>query len=127
MAAYRISPQAEQEIRGILVWTHAEFGEKARRRYEALLARAIRDVAESPARAGSHARPEIAVLARTFHLRHGRDRVPRPVGRVRKPRHFLLYRTSDEGTIEIGRVLHDGMDLDRQLPEDYRVDQQDER
>ncbi len=29
-------------------------------------------------------------------------------------------RTTDDGQIEIGRVLHDGMDLKRQLPEEYR-------
>src|SRR5436190_2140503 len=80
----------------ILAWTHEEFGEKARRRYEALLTRAILDGAESPERAGSHDRPEIAPEARTYHLRHSRDRVRKSTGRVQRPRHFLLYRTSDD-------------------------------
>ena len=121
MAQYRLSPQAEQDIEAILAWSHEEFGEKARLRYEALLIRAILDVAEVPERAGSHERPDIVNGARTYHLRYSRDHVKRTVGRVQRPRHFLLYRTFDEGGVEIGRVLHDGMDLSRHLPDDYRV------
>ena len=120
MARYRLSPQAEQDIEAILAWTHEKFGEKARLRYEALLTRAILDVAEIPERVGSHHRPEIRAGARTYHLRHSRDRVQRSVGRVQRPRHFLLYRTLDDGNTEIGRVLHDGMDLGRHLPDEYR-------
>jgi toxin ParE1/3/4 len=121
MPQYRLSPQANADIETILVWTHEEFGEKARLRYEALLTRAIMDVAEQPDRAGSHDRPEIAGV-RTYHLRHSSDRVGKSARRVQRPRHFLLYRTTADGQIEIGRVLHDGMDLKRQLPEEYRED-----
>ena len=35
--------------------------------------------------------------------------------------HDLLYRTLAGGPVEIGRVLHDGMDLKRHLPEEYRA------
>jgi toxin ParE1/3/4 len=96
MAHYRLSPQAEQDIEAILEWTHEEFGEKIRRRYEALLPRAIMDVAEDPARAGSRARPEIGVGARTYHLRHSRDRVRRSIGTIHRPRHILVFRIRDE-------------------------------
>jgi toxin ParE1/3/4 len=120
MREYRLSPQAEKEIEAILEWTHEKFGEEARVRYEALLERAIRDVAEAPELAGSRARPEIAGAARTYHLRHSRDRVKKSVGRVKQPRHFLLYRICTDGKVEFGRVLHDGMDLERHLPDAYR-------
>src|SRR5262245_41857680 len=116
MFPYRVSPQAEQDIEAILARTHEEFGEKARLRYEALLTRAVLGVAESPERAGSHDRPESAVSARTYHLRHSRDRVKKSVGKVQRPRHFLLYRMLADGRVEIGRVLHDGMDFERHLP-----------
>src|SRR3954462_5652422 len=112
MPKYRLSPQAERDIEAILEWTHENFGEKARLRYEALLTRAIMDVAEDPERVGSHDRPEIAVAARTYHLRHSRDRVKKSIGRVQRPRHFFLFRTRTDGEVEIGRVLHDGMDLE---------------
>jgi hypothetical protein len=35
---------------------------------------------------------------------------------VKTPRHFLLYRRREDGVIEVGRVLHDSRDLERQLP-----------
>jgi toxin ParE1/3/4 len=120
MPRYVLSPFAEQDIEAILEWTHQHFGEKGRLRYEALLTQAIRDVAADPRRAGSHARPEIAAKGWTYHLRYSRDRVKKSAGRVHRPRHFLLYRTSDDGQVEIGRVLHEGMDLERHLPDEYR-------
>jgi toxin ParE1/3/4 len=115
--------QIEWDIELILAWTHEEFGEESRTRYEALLIQAILDVAESPERAGSRDRPEIAVSARTYHLRHSRDWVKKSIGKVRWPRNFLLYRTLGVGGVEIGRVLHDGMDLKRHLPAEYRAGQ----
>ena len=112
-----IAPAAERDIESILAWTHEHFGERARLRYEALLSQAIADVADDPDRAGSDLRPEIAADARTYHLWHSRNRVA-PTGRVKDPRHFPLYRTRSNGRLEIGRVLHDSMDLERHLPDD---------
>jgi toxin ParE1/3/4 len=119
MARYVISPAAERDIESILAWTHEQFGASGRLRYEALLVRAILDVADDAERPGSQHRPEIATAARTYHLCHSRNRVEAAAGRVRHPRHILLYRTCADGRIEIGRVLHDSMDLSRHLPEEY--------
>jgi toxin ParE1/3/4 len=119
MHRYVVSPAAECDIESILAWTHQQFGASGRLRYEALLVRGILDVADDPGRIGSQRRPEIAPAARTYHLWHSRDRVAMASGRVRHPRHLLLYRTCDDGRIEIGRVLHDSMDLVRHLPEEY--------
>ena len=118
MIRYRLTPQAEQDIEAILVWTHEEFGEKVRRRYEALLTRAIMDVAENPERTGSRARPEIAVAARIYHLRHSRDRVKKSIGTIHHPRHILVYRVVEADLVDIVRVLHDGMDPKRHLPDE---------
>ena len=120
MPQYGLLPRAERDIEAILEWTHEHFGERGRVRYEALLTRAILDIAAEPERSGSHARPEIADAARTYHLRHSRDHVSVAIGSVRHPRHFLLYRISGDGRVEIGRVLHDTVDLMRHLPEEYR-------
>lgn len=119
MARYWISPQAERDIEAILQWTHDVFGEKALVRYEILLLRAIEDIAEDPERPGSHRRAEIAPGARTYHLRFSRERVGKRSRKVANPRHFLLYRVASDGSVEIGRVLHDGMDLKRYLPDDH--------
>ena len=40
--------------------------------------------------------------------------------RWKPPAQLLLYRRRDDGVIEVGRILHDGSDLQRHLPEDYR-------
>jgi toxin ParE1/3/4 len=120
MARFRLSPQAEQDVEAILAWSHRQFSDQARLRYEELLVQAIRDVADDPNRPGSLSRPELARGALTYHLRHSRDRVSSAAGRVRKPRHFLVYRLAADGALEIGRVLHDSTDLARHLPADYQ-------
>ena len=122
MRRYVLAPAAQRDIEQILAWSHQQFGEQARLRYEALLVRAILDVSDDPSRAGSLGRPEIVAAARTYHLRHSRDRVNSAAGRVSRPRHFLLYRLRNEGQVEIGRVLHDSMELERHLPFDYGAD-----
>ena len=114
-----LAPAAEEDIVKILAWSHEHFGEQARLRYEALLTQAIVDVAEDPERVGSVPREELAAGARTYHLWHSRQRIAKSVGMVGNPRHFLLLRTNAEGQVEIGRVLHDSMDLASNLPEVY--------
>ena len=116
MAQFTLSPAAERDITSILSWTHEHFGEQARLRYEALLVQATVDVAEAPERPGSALRHEISSVARTYHLWHSRNHVDKALGRVRRPRHFLIYRFTDDNQIEIGRVLHDSMDLPSHLP-----------
>jgi toxin ParE1/3/4 len=88
-------------------------------RYEALLTQAIIDVANRPEIAGSVHRPELASAARTYHLYDSRKRVPAGIERVKQPRHFLLYRMLTDGSVEIGRVLHDSMELPSHLPPEY--------
>lgn len=117
MAHLVLAPAAASDIETILAWSHEHFGETARLRYEALLTQAIMDVADGPRRPGSHERPEIAPGVLTYHLRHSRDRVARSLGRVGRPRHFLLYREGAEDRVHIARVLHDSMDLPRYVPD----------
>jgi toxin ParE1/3/4 len=114
-----VAPAATEDMASILSWSEEHFGVTARRRYGALLEQAIVDVAENPDRVGCRRRPEIAAAARTYHLFHSRNHVAARIGRVKEPRHFLLFRRQEDGTIELGRVLHDSMDLARHLPEAY--------
>lgn len=115
----RLSASAEADIVSLLAWTASRFGEMARRRYEVLLATALRDVAADPERPGSAARPELGLGVRSYHLFHSRERARGPDGMVRRPRHFLLYRPTNPDVIGIGRVLHDAMEVGRHLPSDY--------
>jgi toxin ParE1/3/4 len=99
-------------------WTVQEFGERAALRYDALINKPLRTLALTP-NVRDRKRPEIMVRgARICHLEFSRNRVSG--SKVKAPRHFLLYRRRDDGVIEVARILHDGRDLQRHLPEDYR-------
>ena len=111
---YRLSASAQADVVEILAWSQAQFGEGARLRYEALLATALRDIAEQPDRAGSLARPELGAGVRSWHLRLSRTRSTGTPGAVHRPRHFLVYRL-DGDLLVVGRVLHDAMELVRHL------------
>jgi toxin ParE1/3/4 len=115
-----IAPKARSDIASILEWTHEDFGPQTMNRYAKLIKTAIEEIAADPECAGSEPRPEIAKNCRTYHLVHGRKRAAARGDRIRKPRHLLLYRVTAAGKLEIGRVLHDSMELDRHLPEEYR-------
>ncbi len=114
MVRYRLSEAAQVDVLGILAWTHQQFGETARLRYERLVVAALRDVASNPDRPGSIARPELGAGVRSWHLRLSRLHNGPGVEFVRRPRHFLMYRT-EPGLVVIGRVLHDAMELARHL------------
>jgi toxin ParE1/3/4 len=115
-----IAPKAREDIASILAWTGENLGLPTTRRYGKLMATAIEQVATSPELAGSCQRPEIGNRCRTYHLFFSRKAAGRAGDRIRRPRHFLLYRVTESGIVEIGRVLHDAMDLKAHLPEEYR-------
>jgi toxin ParE1/3/4 len=102
----RLSAIAELDFANILSWTTENFGARQSRIYKDTLVRAIGDLANGPDVAGSKARDEIMPGLRTLHVaRHGQP-----------GRHFILYRAIEGRIIEIGRILHDQMDLQRHLP-----------
>jgi toxin ParE1/3/4 len=116
----RIAPRARADIAGILAWTRDNFGPRTLARYANLIETAIEQVAADPVIIGSEHRPEIAAHCRTYHLVHARKHAGRRGNRIRSPRHFLLYRVAAGDVVEIGRVLHDSMEMERHLPEEYR-------
>jgi toxin ParE1/3/4 len=102
----RLGAVAELDFANILKWTTENFGARQSRIYRDTLVRAIGELARGPEVAGSKARDEIMPGLRTLHIaRHGR-----------RGRHFILYRALEGRVIEIGRILHDKMDLQRHLP-----------
>jgi toxin ParE1/3/4 len=117
-----LSPEARRDLRDALRWSETKFGHDAKMRYEALIVQALRDIESEPARHGSVERSEIMIEeARTYHIRFSRDRAKTGLSVVHNPRHFILYRRrEDRNLIDIARILHDGRDLQRHLPEDYR-------
>ena len=119
MLVYRLSATAEEDIVRLLAYIQNWFGEIARWRYEALLVAGLRDIAFDSERPGSATRPELGLTMRSYHLRHSRDRARTADGLVRQPRHLLLYRVTRPDLIGVGRVLHDGMEIERHLPSQY--------
>jgi len=102
----RLGGAAELDFANILKWTTENFGARQSRLYRDTLVQAIGELTGGPDVAGSKARDEIMRGLRTLHVaRHGR-----------RGRHFLLYRVAPGGIIEIGRILHESMDVQRHLP-----------
>ena len=102
----RLGAAAELDFANILKWTTENFGARQSRVYRDTLVQAIGELTDGPGVAGSRARDEIMPGLRTLHVaRHGR-----------RGNHFLMYRAAPERTIEIVRILHDRMDLQRHVP-----------
>src|SRR5262245_27939694 len=102
----RLGAVAELDFANILKWTTEKFGARQARIYHDTLMQAVGELSSGPDVPGSRARDEIMPGLRALHVaRHGR-----------RGRHFLLYRAVEGRIIEIGRILHDQMDLKRHLP-----------
>jgi len=113
MFRMRLSATAQADIIHVLQWTQDRFGGDVRERYELLLSSALRALLVDPLRLGSVARPELGADLRSYHLRNNRKEA-----RVARPRHLILYRVCAI-TVEVGRVLHDAMELERHLTFDF--------
>ena len=94
----------------MLRWTSAQFGEAQAHVYAETLFAALKDLAAGPSVAGRKKRDDITKGLSTLHVaRNGR-----------KGRHFVMFRIAhDQGSavIDVLRILHDAMDLQRHLPQ----------
>jgi len=108
-----VAPRARRDVMEIGLWSEARFGRGARLRYLALIQRAFLDLRKRPDRGGVQARSSLPDDLRLYHIRHSRSGA-RALARVGTPRHFIVFRLGDD-SIEIVRVLHDGMDLEQHL------------
>jgi toxin ParE1/3/4 len=102
----RLGAAAEVDFANILKWTTENFGARQSRVYRDTLVQAIGELANGPDAAGSKARDDIMAGLRTLHIAR----------RGRRGSHFLMYRAAPNSTIEIVRILHDRMDLQRHVP-----------
>lgn len=108
MARLRLPALAQADIVHLLSWTAQRHGDLAQARYERLITAALRDLIADPLRPGSTARSELGDRVRTYHLQHSRKQAG-----VARPRHLILYRITEGTVVEVGRVLHDAMELER--------------
>jgi len=106
----RLSAAAEADFRQILRWTVDNFGSAQARVYTDTLSSALKALSAGPSVIGVKERPEIGSNIWTLHVaRNGR-----------KGRHFIMFRVAgaqDSKVIDILRLLHDSMDLERHLPQ----------
>jgi toxin ParE1/3/4 len=112
-----LSDAAKRDLADILERSFWQFGEAAALRYNNLIRQALRDIEADRERIGSASRSDVVQGGRTYHLQLSRQRIAS--GRVKSPRHLLLYRRR-ENEIQVIRILHDGQDPKRNLPEPYR-------
>ncbi len=105
----RLSSAAEADYRQILRWTAENFGSTQAQNYADTLSSALKALSAGPSITGVKLRPEIGNRIRTLHVaRNGR-----------KGRHFVMFKVgSSRGreVIDVLRLLHDSMDLERHLP-----------
>lgn len=100
----RLGAAAEADFSDVLRWTMHAFGARQALIYRDTLIRAMGELARNPEPTGWKARDDILPGLRTLHVAR----------RGRRGRHLILYRVTDH-VIEIGRILHDSMDLPRHL------------
>jgi toxin ParE1/3/4 len=101
-----LTAPAEQDLIGIIRWTAEQVGARQASAYRDLIIQSLLRLREGPEAPGARARPELGAELSTLSIaRHG------------KPgRHFLLYRPQSGQVIEILRVLHQSMDIERHVP-----------
>jgi toxin ParE1/3/4 len=96
---------AQRDFDEILRWTAATFGRRQAERYASILREALRDLRAGPDQPLFRRFDD----ARLLHV--GR--------RGRAGRHFIAFRGIEtERRVIVLRILHDGMDLERHIPDD---------
>jgi toxin ParE1/3/4 len=119
MYRLRLSALAEQDIEEILSHSEAYFGERARLRYETLLEAGLQQIAADPNRAAVRLREDLGPGILTYHLLYAREHARTDHGTVKRPRHLLVFRICSSTLVDVGRVLHDAMELSAHLPTEY--------
>ncbi len=105
----RLTAAAQADFTEILRWTDRQFGKARAHRYASTISAALDELTAGPVVAGAKKRDDIQPGIFALHVaRHSR-----------KGRHFIIFRVGQapEGdVIEVLRLLHDAMDLERHLP-----------
>jgi toxin ParE1/3/4 len=100
--------EAERDLATNLAWTTERFGERQARVYKKTLLAAVRALEEGPTIVGAKHRDDIRPGLMSLHVARG----------ARRGRHFIMFRVvgaADSSVIQVIRLLHDAMDLARQM------------
>lgn len=104
-----LSAAAEADLRHIVRWTGTQFGKVQARRYARLLQEALNALKGGPDAPGVRSREEIGQGYKSLHAAR----------RGKNARHVILFRILDRGDdrrMYVVRVLHEAMDIARQVP-----------
>jgi toxin ParE1/3/4 len=107
--------RAVDDIESCLLWSAENFGIPAAHRYRVLLEVALLAIMEDPELPGSKLAEGFDGNVRLYHLRLSRKAAPVGGLIVKNPRHFIVYRATEDGAIELLRVLHERMDFDTRM------------
>ena len=99
----KLSRYAETDLAGIFDYTLETWGEVQLLQYQALLEEAIDQLCQDPFGAKSKARDELFKGCRSVYA----------------GRHVILYRVQ-ENVVEVARILHQSMELDRHIPPEWQ-------
>jgi toxin ParE1/3/4 len=105
------SEAAREDILNVYLWTFEHFGEAQVNRYEKLIELAVHEISLHPDGPIARVHPLIHPDARVIHLARSGMHAS----------HFLLFRHTEDCHLEIGRLLHESMDLPQHLPDEYRT------
>lgn len=105
----QVTATAEADFRTILSWTTENFGTAQARSYAATLTTAMAALVQGPKTVGAKRRSDIASGLFVLHVARA----------GRRGRHFVMFRVKTEKeqrVVQILRLLHDAMDLQRHSP-----------
>jgi toxin ParE1/3/4 len=105
----RLASAAQEDYQDILQWTVQSFRLAQASTYAETLSAALEDLCDGPEIVGVKARSDISPGLYTLHVAR----------KNRKGRHFVMFQIDPlegEKVIDVLRILHDSMDLQRHLP-----------
>lgn len=103
----RLTAAAEADYRQIIRWTAENFGPRQARTYAKTLSAALEALSDGPSVVGAQRRDDINKGLHSLHVARA----------SRKGRHFVVFRIArdEDRKIEVLRLLHDAMDLQRHV------------
>jgi len=102
----QLTADAAQDFVRIIRWTRKNFGARQVQTYRITLRETLKALHAGPDIIGVKRRDDLGCGIRTLHVaRNGR-----------KGHHFVVFRIGSNSSIDVLRLLHDGMDLPAHLP-----------
>lgn len=105
----RTGAAADIDVKNIVRWTAAQFGRVQARAYFKIIDATLQDLHAGPDIIGSKPLGDFAPGVHTLHVAR----------KGRAGRHFVVFRAHSvqgDNAIDVLRILHDSMDLQRHLP-----------